>query len=201
MEDLHHRRERERGAGREPEQLDVARVVRHGPGGRVQLPGGHARGLQHPAQALLALSQPLGERLHALARQHLLGHLEAEDVDAHHVSGRVARRLVHDIEEGIHEGAITPAVEPHCQLAIKVGLAGAIDALERRHQALVHRLGHRLPRGPADQLAVHPDEPLVERVGELVDELGPAKRTDDGGSVLDERGQAHASHLHLAQQP
>jgi hypothetical protein len=28
------------------------------------------------------------------------------------VSGRVARRLVHDIDEGIHEGAIAPAVEP-----------------------------------------------------------------------------------------
>src|SRR6202012_5680581 len=109
------------------------------------------------AQLLLA-AQPLGD-------------VDAEDEDPRDFAGLLAQRLVEKIETPLFRRPSVTGIEQDALAVADVGLAGAIDAIEKSDVSLIDDLGDGLANGPADD-GTAADKPLIRGIGEFEDVIG-----------------------------
>ena len=113
------------------------------------------------------------EGLYAMPCLHLLGHLEAEDVDAVDVARGVPRRLIREVDVRVLEPTVA-AVELYVVPAANVRNAGPVHLVEQVGETLRDDLRQGLGHGQPDQRPADTDEPLVRLVGEREHVSGPS---------------------------
>lgn len=128
---------------------------------------------------------PLG----LLARQHLRRDVEGEHRDPVRLAVRTENRLVDEIEEVILRRPVSRH-RLHRQLVSGERFARLIDPVEEAEETELLRVWHGLGDGASGR--IQPEEPVVERVRELVDVIRAAQHRDRGRRIHQYRADSTA---------
>ena len=135
-------------------------------------------------------AQPVeeGEPQRVLAhRRHgalALGDVGALDEDADDRAGRVAHRLVDEVEQALLGRRVRLALQRHRRGMADEALAAAVDLIEQLVEALARDIRQRLADRPADHVAMV-DQLAVGGVGDGEDMVRAFQPGHEGGGVLE----------------